>query len=113
VIPLPIIPGFDPISNNESDNLTGTFNSDLLTEFSIYPVPNNGKFAISITSLKQDNYSINIYNSLGVEVYNLKNLTISGFHKQQVDISSVSEGVYMVILRNADNYAAKRVLIKK
>jgi len=104
-----------PISNNEVDiinNLNET-NKNLLPVFSVYPVPNNGKFTLSISSRKTDTYSISIINSLGAEVYNLKNLSVNGIHKQKVDIGSVSDGVYMIIIRNAEGQASKRILINK
>jgi small neutral amino acid transporter SnatA (MarC family) len=116
VNPLKMSPGFDPITNNGIDitnDLNETLNNDQLPEFSVYPVPNDGRFTISIISLKKENYTINIFNYLGVEVYNLKNLTVDGIHKQQVDISSVTEGIYMVIIRNADNQKSMRILIRK
>ena len=116
VNPPAMLPELDPITNNESDfikNLSDTLNNDRLPEFCVYPVPNDGRFTISINSLKKEIYTINIFNYLGVEVYNLKNLTVEGIQKQPVDISSVNEGIYMVIIRNAQNQAARRVLIKK
>jgi len=116
VNPCPMFPEFDPTANNETDllkNLYDTSNKDLCPEFSVYPVPNNGRFTISITSLNKENYTISIVNYLGVEVYNQRNLTVSGVHKQDVDIRSVNDGVYMVFIRNSKIQAARRVLIRK
>jgi hypothetical protein len=111
-----MLPELDPITNNESDfikNLSDTLNKDRLPEFCVYPVPNNGRFTITISSPKKENYTISIFNYLGVEVYGLKNITVEGVQKQLVDISSANEGVYMVVISNAYNQAARRVLIKK
>jgi hypothetical protein len=116
VNPPPMSPGSDPTANNRTDNtdnLNETLTRAQLSEFSVYPVPNDGNFTISMTSLKKENYSISIYNYLGVEVYNLKNLTIDGVYKQKVDISSTTEGVYMVIIRNQDNQVSRRIIIRK
>jgi hypothetical protein len=116
VNPCPMFPESDPNTNDETDlfkNLSDTSNKDQCPQFSVYPVPNNGKFVISIHSLNKENYTISIFNYLGVEVYNQNNLTVDGVHKQAIDISSVSEGVYMVILRNAQNRTARQVLIRK
>ncbi len=116
VNPLKMSPGFDPITNNGidiTDDLNETLNKDRLPEFNVYPVPNDGRFTISITSPKKENYTITIVNYLGMEVYNLKNLTVDGVYKQQVDISSVTEGVYMVIIRTIENQAAMRINVRK
>jgi hypothetical protein len=111
--PLQMLP--DPISNNKADiinNLNETHNN-LLPVFSVYPVPNYGKFTLSIASRETDTYSINIINSLGVEVYNQKNLTVNGLHKQKIDLSSVTEGVYMIIIRNSEGQTTRRIMINK
>jgi len=114
VTPLPQGPGIDPGGNTGNDVINGlNQSSDKLPEFNVYPVPNDGKFTISITSFKYENYSVRIYNSLGVEVYCQKNILVNGVHKQDVDISSAIEGVYMVVIRSGDNQATRRVLIKK
>lgn len=116
VNPCSMYPESDPPANNEADllkNLNDTSDKAQCPQFSVYPVPNNGKFTININSLYKENYTISIVNYLGVEVYNQKNLTVDGVISQPIDISSASQGVYMVIIRNAQKQAARRVLIKK
>jgi hypothetical protein len=116
VNPPAMLPESDPTANNENNllkNLYDASNKDLFPEFSVYPVPNNGRFTISVTSPYTENYAISIVNYLGAEVYNQKNLIADGVQKQPIDISSVSEGVYMVIIRSAENQAVRRILIRK
>ena len=58
-------------------------------------------------------YTINIYNTIGAEVYHLKDMIIQGPYKQQVDISSISDGVYMILIKNSEGQKSRRILIKK
>jgi hypothetical protein len=109
-----------PLSNQNSNNgidiingLSESLNKNGIPLFSVYPVPNDGKFTISIDSDKKDIYTINIYNTIGADVYHLKDLIIQGTYKQQVDISSISDGVYMILIKNSEGQKSRRIIIKK
>jgi hypothetical protein len=100
--------GIDIISG-QSENL----NKHGIPDFSIYPVPNDGKFTIAFNSDKKEIYTVLIYNSIGVEVYKLKDISILGTHEMKVDISSVTDGVYIILIKNSEGQKSRRILIKK
>jgi len=80
---------------------------------SIYPVPNNGHFSIAISSEKEISYKLDIYNSLGVNVYGGHTITINGTLVTPVDLGSVASGLYTIILRNTDNQVIRKILVNK
>ena len=83
------------------------------SNFSIYPVPNDGRFTISVTSPVQDTYSIVIYNQLGAKIYELKDVQVNGTFEKQIDLRPVATGVYSVMFFNGEHKVVKKVLVNK
>jgi trimeric autotransporter adhesin len=88
----------------------GEHNAD---QVNIYPVPNDGRFNISISSQREISYKLDIYNSLGVNVYGGHTITVNGTLVTPIDLGSVASGLYTVVLRNTDNQVIRKVLINK
>ena len=82
-------------------------------QVNIYPVPNDGRFNISISSQREISYKLDIYNSLGVNVYGGHTITVNGTLVTPIDLGSVASGLYTVVLRNTDNQVIRKVLINK
>ena len=82
-------------------------------EITIYPVPNDGRFNISISSEREVSYKLDIYNSLGVNVYGGHTITVNGTLVTPIDLGSVASGLYTVVLRNTDNQVIRKILINK
>ena len=81
--------------------------------FSIYPVPNDGKFTVSIVSPVQETYTIYIYNQIGAKIYELKDVQVNGTFEKQIDLRPVANGVYSVVFLNSVNKVVKKVLVNK
>jgi hypothetical protein len=70
----------------------------------VYPNPTNGKFTLSgLTTGRQ----VDIYNALGQAVLGLKTSSL----QQEVDLSAVADGIYILRISAADG-VAERELIK-
>jgi len=82
-------------------------------QVNIYPVPNDGRFNISISSEREISYKLEIYNSLGVKVYGEHTITVNGILVTPIDLGSVASGLYTVVLRNTDNQVIRKILINK
>ena len=82
-------------------------------QVNIYPVPNDGRFNISISSEREISYKLEIYNSLGVKVYGEHTITVNGTLVTPIDLGSVSGGLYTVVLRNTGNQVIRKILINK
>jgi hypothetical protein len=79
----------------------------------IYPVPNDGHFNIAISSLSEVSYKLEIYNALGVNIYNGKSITVNGKIDVPVDLRPIPSGLYTIILRNNDNMMVRKMLVDK
>ena len=80
---------------------------------SIYPVPNDGHFNIAISSERETEYKLDIYNSIGIRVYGDKTITVSGTSLTRVDLGDAPAGLYTVVLRSTDNQVIRKILVNK
>ncbi|MEI6681394.1 MAG: T9SS type A sorting domain-containing protein [Bacteroidota bacterium] len=83
------------------------------SNFSVYPVPNDGRFTVSVTSPVTETYSIVVYNQLGVKIYELGNVEVDNSFSRQIDLRPVADGIYSVVFFNNSHQVVKKVLINK
>jgi len=83
------------------------------SNFSVYPVPNDGRFTVSITSPVQEVFSIEVYNQLGARIFELGDVTVNGTFEKQLDLRPVSNGIYSVVFLNSEHKVVKKVLVNK
>ena len=101
-----------PISNKVWVVLTGQQEVQG-SNFSIYPVPNDGKFTVSITSAVQESYSILVYNQLGSKIFELSDVQVNGTFEKQIDLRPVANGIYTVVFLNSEHKVVRKVLVNK
>ncbi len=82
-------------------------------QITIYPVPNNGHFNISISSDQETTYTIQVFNSLGVMVYGDHSITVSGTTVIPVYLGTIASGLYTIVLRNDGNHAIRKILVNR
>jgi len=78
---------------------------------SISPVPNNGRFSVTINSEKQTSYTLDIYNALGLKVYADRDIPVNGSKTTTVDLGRVPAGLYTVILSSENSQVIRKVLV--
>jgi hypothetical protein len=99
-------------SNHQLVIVTGV-DSHLSASINVYPVPNDGKFTVSITDPSQDPFTITVYSYLGVQMLEIRNISVTGHLDQTIDLSSAFNGIYNVMIRNDNNRIVKRLVINK
>ena len=78
---------------------TSIINNNIVTDFSIYPNPNNGSFTFE-HNLKEGNYTLEIVDVMGKVVHS-ENIPIAiGTTKQTISTEQLSTGVYFVNLKS-------------
>ncbi|MCX6242364.1 MAG: hypothetical protein NTX43_11215 [Bacteroidetes bacterium] len=77
----------------------------------IYPVPNDGRFNIAISSEQKIIYQLDIYNDLGVKIYGDRSITVDGNKITRVDLGKVPGGLYTIILQSPDNRLVRKIMI--
>lgn len=88
------------------DNDKLGLNNDKLVNFNVYPNPADQQVNINANEAIQ---AINIVNMIGQTVVSLESLNTL---KQTIDISTLSPGVYNIVLITENGSASKRIVIK-
>ena len=77
----------------------------------LYPVPNDGRFNVSITTPSQESFSFRVYNDLGVKIYEEANVEVTGSTVKVIDLRPVPNGMYTVIITSNSERIVKRIVI--
>ena len=96
------------------DLCTGILTPEMAsTEMNIYPNPSNGVFQIKVTGMENQDYNLDIYNSVGVAVYS-NNHVYQGNDTEtmKLDLSSFAKGVYYVRLYSKGEIKVKSLIVK-
>ena len=81
--------------------------------FVVYPVPNNGCFTISVSLPSEETYNITIYNNLGGQVWQLRDVRIKGKYEKVIDLRPVSSGKYMIVFSGMNDRVVCKILVQK
>jgi subtilisin-like proprotein convertase family protein len=80
-----------------------------LADFSIYPNPNNGNFNIRFMPNSGD-VKINVHDMRGRQIFN-QDYRSSGLFNENIQLTNVSSGIYMVTVENGTNKAVRKIVI--
>ncbi len=78
-------------------------------DFSIIPNPNNGDFKISYTTNIDSNIEVQIYNSVGKNMYNQNTINNKGLI--DISIEEIPAGVYTIILKSGNTSSTKKFVV--
>ena len=81
--------------------------------FLVRPVPNDGRFTVSMTSPSLETFSIQVLNNLGMTISELRGIEVKGTVEQVIDLRPVSDGNYTVVIRSSKSQIVKKVIVKK
>lgn len=95
------------------DTLTAGIDTIHDIGFSIYPNPNNGLFTALISCECRDNCSIDIFNMMGVKVFEIPSLNIGTSMELPIDLQDVPDGLYIVIFRSSSQCIIRKIVIDK
>jgi len=82
------------------------------SRFSVYPVPNDGRFTVSFATEDFQKFSISVYNNIGMLVYDLKNIEVNGNTEKVIDLRPIASGFYTIVLRNATNQVIRKFMVQ-
>ena len=85
-------------------------NDVFLSEFLVYPNPNNGEFNLEIETKNSTDIVVSISNTLGQEVYNRELSNVTQF-KSSIDVSYLQTGIYILQLHDNEGVIATEKLI--
>ncbi len=77
----------------------------------LYPVPNDGRFNVFISTASQESFSFRVFNNLGVEIYEEANVVVTGSTVKVIDLRPIPNGTYTVIITSNRETVTKRVVV--
>jgi hypothetical protein len=105
--------GCSSAPSNQIDIVVIGINSNQDPGISVYPVPNDGRFTLSINSASKESFTVSVINNLGVEVYFQKDVSITGTVNMVIDLRPIPSGIYTLIVRNSENQVIRKILVSK
>jgi hypothetical protein len=84
-----------------------------VTQFVVYPVPNDGRFTVSILIPTPETFSISIFNKAGQKIYAEEDLFIDRKFEKTLDLRPLSNGVYTVLFENSQHRVIRKVLVNR
>jgi len=100
-------------SSNRIYVLTEGVNENNMLSFNISPVPNDGRFTVTIAGQGTMVLDLKVYNTPGVLVFEKKEIRISGTAEIPVNLGNVANGVYSVVLHAEGSTIVRKVLVNK
>jgi hypothetical protein len=79
----------------------------------VYPVPNDGRFNVSITSTSRESFSIKVYNNLGINIYEETKVECNGSLQKVIDLRPVPSGVYTIIFEDSQKQVTRKIVVSK
>ncbi|MFZ4521560.1 MAG: T9SS type A sorting domain-containing protein [Bacteroidales bacterium] len=87
---------------------------DLQTSnFTIYPVPNDGTFMVNLSGHSQEQFSITVYNQLGEKIYEIEKVQFDGVTGKQIDLRPIPNGVYSITFSNGSQKIVRKIVVNK
>jgi subtilisin-like proprotein convertase family protein len=83
----------------------------LISDFSIFPNPNNGEFTIKMNSETDENIVVNVYDIRGRSIFQKQYQSTSTF-EQNIQLDNVESGIYLVNVTSGDKQTTKKIVIK-
>lgn len=80
---------------------------DILTDFKLYPNPNNGRFQLEYKLMQNENLLIAVYNVLGQQIFTEKSTYSAGTQKHHIPLS-IPPAVYILDLKTANGNCLAR-----
>src|SRR5690606_19006623 len=93
-------------------NPNGIRENSLETVVDLYPNPNTGRFVIDLKANSFNSLDIEIYNALGEKVMTVAQ-NVQGRQQFDVDLETMSHGVYFVRINTESEGISKRVVITR
>jgi hypothetical protein len=81
-----------------------------ISDLIIYPNPNNGNFNIQFAS-NSGEIKVNVHDIRGREIYS-KSYTNSGLFNENLQLSNVQSGVYLVTVQDGARKEVKKIVVK-
>lgn len=89
----------------------GVLENDLENAVSIYPNPATTSLNFKWNASGTNFLNVHLYNSTGAEVLQKENIKVNSVTENQIDISNLSAGIYLISIDNGENRIVKKIVV--
>ena len=82
-----------------------------MTNLEVYPNPNNGLFSIRFITAEEGTATVTMYDAAGKEVVRRQNTTVEGQNSVEVDMTTLSAGIYVLKVQKGGSVVTTKVVI--
>jgi PKD repeat protein len=100
------------ISNNFNASLTAVKLNQLSLSFAVIPNPNNGIFEIKITSDKNNDYQLKLFNMTGQVLLNDAVRIRIGQNSRLINVSGLENGMYFISIIGDEGMATQNIIVQ-
>lgn len=102
----------DAYTQTVTPGKTAVENENPFNGLNVFPNPSSQKFQLEFDAPQQGSLNVRILNSAGQEVVAETYENFSGHYSRQYDLSSYGKGVYLIMIKQNEKWAHKKVVIK-
>jgi type IX secretion system substrate protein/galactose oxidase-like protein len=84
---------------------------NLVSELLVFPDPANSSLTISFQSSSKQNMELQIYNTLGKQIYFLKQETTKGKFEKEINVEKLSGGIYFLQVKTKERNMNRKIII--
>ena len=95
------------------DNTVGVAELPAEMNVSLYPNPSRGEFMLDLSSAASQDFDLNIYNMIGKAIYSKSGLQFKGKYQETINLATLPEGLYFLVIEGNNLYIAKKIIIRK
>ncbi|MEI6899658.1 MAG: T9SS type A sorting domain-containing protein, partial [Bacteroidota bacterium] len=100
-------------SNHVYVLITGIVDLPAQAQFNIFPVPNDGRFTVTVTYPTHEILNLVIYNNLGEKISEMNKIEVNGTIEKKIDLRPASPGIYSVVFEIGDKRVVKKIIITR
>jgi len=86
--------------------------TNIITDFALYPNPNNGNFTVRFNATSADDVSINVYDMRGRKIVAQTYANSGGLFEQSVALPAAQQGIYLVNVQQGNSTITKKIVVK-
>ena len=104
--------GMQTGKSNEINVIVTGFEGPMKGSITVYPVPGDGLFYISIDDPSINNITCTIYNQVGAVINKVSRFKSTDHYSQTIDLRPISQGIYTLIIRTDNQQLVRKLVVR-
>ena len=102
----------DPVTGCMLKSIAINYNPTNSIGLTVAPNPSNGSFLLEFAFQTSDNTAVQLYDMIGQRIYDQELGAFTGIYSQQIDVTNLAAGIYVLKIIHGGNTYKEKILIK-